>query len=491
MRALTRSLFETWSAKLAEANPRALETLRSLAVRSTTPWGTEGPPLAGGLLPFFGYALQYGIRGPEVLRELRARHGDVFTLRIVGKHITFCLSREAVEYLYEAPYEEVSFLDGIRLFRGFGTVIRMDVTGPEDANVGLETLRRYLAPRVHEATGELDREVRLALSDLASAGTVELRSALGGVMARVSSALLMGPRLARDPGFIDAARAFDDATQNMVPAMLSPRPLHHAARCRDRLEGHILNELAQRRAEPEREPQDFMDVFRAARDANGRPLTDAQVASDLVGYTFATTANTPAALSMCLLHILRDPALRARVESELNEVLAQTGDVLDTAALKRLTLLEACLHETLRMFAPGIHLRALRRDVRIGAFTLPAGALMAVSPYVLHRDPSAYDDPDVFDADRFLAGPRRPAKKPSAMSFVPFGRGLHACIGRTLARAEVMLTVARVLTDWKPSLVPLEKPLAPNWATAGIAAPNQPVYIRPAPGLRAATSRAS
>jgi cytochrome P450 len=478
VRALTRSLLESWATKLAAARPHVGETLSSLAMRSTAPWGMDGPPLVGGFLPFFGYALQYGIRGPEVLRELRARHGDVFTLRMLGKHITFCLSREAVEFLYEAPYEEVSFLDGIRQFRGFGTVIRLDVTGPEDANVGLDTLRRYLAPRVHEATGELDRELRLALSELAGTEMVELRSTLGGVTARLSSALLMGPRLARDPGFIDAARAFDDATQNMVTSMLSPLPLQHAARCRDRLASHILNELAQRRAEPMREPRDFMDVFRAARDANGRPLTDAQVASDLVGYTFATTANTPAALSMCLLQILRDPALRARVEDQLNEVLAQTGDVLDTAALKRLTLLEACLHETLRMFAPGIHLRALRRDVRIGAFTLPAGALMAVSPYVLHRDPNAYSDPDVFDPDRFLEGPRRPGKKPSAMSFVPFGRGLHACIGRTLARAEVMLTVARVLTDWKPSLVPLEKPLAANWATAGVAAPNQPVYIK-------------
>jgi cytochrome P450 len=480
MRTLTSALFEPWAAKLAELRPRLGETLRSLAPRSTAPWRDDAPPLAGGLVPFLGYAVQYGLRGPEVLRELRARHGDVFTLRLVGKHITFCLSREAVEYLYEAPYEEVSFLDGIRQFRGFGTVIRLDVTGPEDANVGLDTLRRYLAPRVHEATAELDREVRLALAELAGTGMVELRSTLGGVMARASSALLMGPRLARDPDFIEAARAFDDATQRMAASLFSSRPLEHAARCRDRLQRHILNELARRRAEPARQPQDFMDAFMAARDAHGRPLTDAQLASDLVGYTFATTANTPAAFSMCLLQILRDPALRARVEQELRAVLAQSGDVLDTAALKRLTLLEACLHETLRIFSPGIHLRALRRDVRIGAFTLPAGALMAVSPYVLHRDPAAYDDPDVFDADRFLEGPRRPGKKPSAMSFVPFGRGLHACIGRTLARAEVMLAVARVLTDWKPALVPLTKPLVPNWATAGVATPNQPVYIRPA-----------
>jgi cytochrome P450 len=119
----------------------------------------------------------------------------------------------------------------------------------------------------------------------------------------------------------------------------------------------------------------------------------------------------------------------------------------------------------------------LRREVRMGDYTLPSGALVALSPYALHHDPKVYDDPGIFDPDRFLEGPRRPAKKPSAMNFVAFGRGLHACIGRTLARAEIMLTVARVLTDWKPALVPFKKPLATNWATTGVAVPNQPVYI--------------
>jgi cytochrome P450 len=480
VRDISSYLREPWASKLNAAKPRLVEALSSLSLRSTAPW-RDAPPLAGGFLPFFGYALEYGIRGPEVLRELRARHGDVFSLRMIGRNITFCLSREAVEYLYEAPYEEVSFLDGIRLFRGFGTVIRLDATGPEEANVGLETLRRYLAPRVHEAVIELDREVRSTLLELAGASpteSVELRGSLGRITARLSSSVLMGPRLARDPAFLDAAFDFDDATQQMVMSVFSSRPLERAAQCRDRLEGHILEELARRRAAVEHEPQDFIDALLAARDAHGRPLSDRQLASDLGVFTFATTANTPAAVTMCLLQILSNPALRVRVESELEALLEQNGDVLDTAALKRLKLLEACLHETLRMYSPGIHLRMLRHEVRMGAYTLPSGSLIAVSPYVLHRDPSMYEDPEVFDPDRFLDGPRRPAMKPSAMSFVPFGRGLHACVGRTLARAEVMLTVARVLTDWKPALVPLTKPLATSWATAGMGMPNQAVYIK-------------
>ena len=87
----------------------------------------------------------------------------------------------------------------------------------------------------------------------------------------------------------------------------------------------------------------------------------------------------------------------------------------------------------------------------------------------------------MFDPDRFLAGPRGPASAPSSAHYLPYGRGVHTCLGRNLARQEIMLTVARLLRDFKVALEPCKQPLAVDFLTNGVAAPAGPRTIRVSP----------
>jgi cytochrome P450 len=465
-----------------EATPLVQEALRSLVIHRAAQGRPDAPPLAGGHIPYIGYAVRYGLEGPELLRSLRASHGDMFALRLMGKHITFCLTHELIEHLYDAPYEEVSFLEALKFFPGFGTVVPFGASGPEDANVGLDTLRRFLAPRVYVATAELDGEVTSSLRKLARKPQLELRADLGRAIVQMSACLLAGTAVAHDDDFIEAMAAFDVLTHQMTKAVFTRRAVERACAGRERVEGFLRAAVAARRRTPAPDaPRDFIDAMLESRDPQGKSFSDAAIASDLLGYMFGTTANTPAAATMCLAHILQSQPLLTRVRRELDDVRTAHGDVLDAAALKKLTLLAACLNETLRMYAPGIHLRMLRRETKVGSYLLPKDALVAVSPYVLHHDDNVYTDPHLFDPDRFLDGPRLPASKPKALHFVPFGRGLHACIGRTLAHSEVLLTLARILSSYDVELLPPRRPLAPDWGTAGLATPKQPLFARLTP----------
>jgi sterol 14-demethylase len=465
-----------------EQRPVVAQQLRSLRIQRRSDARGGAPPIAGGHIPYVGYAIHYGLEGPALLGALRAQLGDMFTLRLMGRHITFCLDKGMVEHLYEAPLEEVSFLEGLKFFPGFGTVITFDASGPENANVGLETLRRYLQPRVHGATEELDRELRGRLARLAHKPRLSLRADLGRAIAHMSACLLAGKDVANDDGFIEAVAEFDVATQRMTSALFAKRAMERATEARRRVEPFLRAAVAaRRRADRSGAPRDFIEAMIDARDSQGNPLSDAVIASDVLGFMFATTANTPAAATMCLLRILDKPALLARVRAELDAVRRESGDVLDGTALKKLVLLSACMHEALRLYAPGIHLRMLTKDARVGGYALPRGTLVALSPYLLHRDPGVYSDPEEFDPDRFLDGPRLPRSKPPALHFVPFGRGLHACLGRTLAQAEVVLTLARVLSDYDLELLAPRRPLTLDWGTAGIAAPRHPVFARLTP----------
>jgi cytochrome P450 len=469
--------FTSLLARVLEDRPVLEQNLRSLLIHRSAQ-RDDGPPLAGGHIPYVGYALRYGLEGPELLRALRAAYGDMFTLRMMGRHITFCLAEELVEHLYEAPYEELSFYEGLKFFPGISSVVPFGGTGPEHANVSLETLRRHLAPRVAGATEGLDREVTSCLEKLAQKPRLELRSELARPIVQMSTWLFAGEELAHDEAFIEAVACFDRATQHMMATVFVKRAVARAVAARERMEPFLQAAVARRRraARPEA-PADLIDALIDARDPAGRGFSDAVIAGELLGYLFATTINTPAAATMCLVRILRDPVLHTRVLAELDSVRG-AGESFDAAALKKLVLLNACLHETLRMYAPGIHMRLLLRDAQVGTHLLRKGTLVAVSPYVLHREPKVYSDPDEFDPDRFLKGPRLPHSKPPALHFVPFGRGLHACIGRTLAQSEVVLTLARLLSNYHVELLGPRQPLVVDWGTGGIATPKGPVFAR-------------
>jgi cytochrome P450 len=82
---------------------------------------------------------------------------------------------------------------------------------------------------------------------------------------------------------------------------------------------------------------------------------------------------------------------------------------------------------------------------------LPRGWLAFVIPYVLHRLPAYWQNPDAFEPDRFL--PERSADRPK-FAFIPFGAGPRRCIGDQFALIETQLSVAAFAQQYRLHLQP-------------------------------------
>ncbi len=76
---------------------------------------------------------------------------------------------------------------------------------------------------------------------------------------------------------------------------------------------------------------------------------------------------------------------------------------------------------------------------------------MLMSPYVVHRDPRYFPDPERFDPDRWL--PEIAAQRPK-FSYFPFGGGSRLCIGERFAWMEGVLLLSILAQKWNPKLVP-------------------------------------
>lgn len=94
--------------------------------------------------------------------------------------------------------------------------------------------------------------------------------------------------------------------------------------------------------------------------------------------------------------------------------------------------------------------RAVAED-EIGGYLIRRGSLILVSSFVTHRRPDFWEDPDVFDPERFT--PERSAGR-HRYAYFPFGGGPHLCIGNGFAELMAKVILATIAQRCRLSLVP-------------------------------------
>ena len=104
------------------------------------------------------------------------------------------------------------------------------------------------------------------------------------------------------------------------------------------------------------------------------------------------------------------------------------------------------LDESLRLYppAPRFDRQAVAAD-RLGGQDILPGDIVSVWPWLLHRHKALWDDPDVFDPERFLDG-GRPRHR---FQYLPFGGGPRVCVGARFATAEALTILAHWLAAWR------------------------------------------
>ncbi|HTD53077.1 MAG TPA: cytochrome P450 [Thermoanaerobaculia bacterium] len=210
------------------------------------------------------------------------------------------------------------------------------------------------------------------------------------------------------------------------------------------LDGLVTRVLGQRRARPG-DRGDLLSMLLAARDDDGRPMSDKQVRDEVITLFLAGHETTAIALSWALVLLARNPNVDERLERDLSEAL---GDRLPCAAdLPRLTYAEAVVKETLRLYPPAYVIgREAVADCALGGYAIPARATIYFSPWVLHRDPRWFEEPDRFRPERWLDGSA--ARLPKYV-FLPFGGGPRVCIGERFAMMETVLVLATLLRRFR------------------------------------------
>mmetsp|Transcript_3760 Transcript_3760/g.6184 ORF Transcript_3760/g.6184 Transcript_3760/m.6184 type:complete len:498 (+) Transcript_3760:41-1534(+) len=201
------------------------------------------------------------------------------------------------------------------------------------------------------------------------------------------------------------------------------------------------------RAELEsRNKLDFVDILLTSTDENGNPLTDKEIRDECNTFIFEGHDTTSAALGWTFYLISTHPDVEEKVIQEINEVLGDKPypEYDDMAKLKYLGL---CIKEGLRLYpsVPTIA-RYMIEDTEVNGKIIPKGSDVYIHPYVIHRQPDSWEDPEAFIPERHTA---ENSKGRHPFAFVPFSAGPRNCIGQNFATYEEKCVLAMVLRKIK------------------------------------------
>ncbi len=199
----------------------------------------------------------------------------------------------------------------------------------------------------------------------------------------------------------------------------------------------IMDCVSRRRAQNQ-EHCDLLAMLIDARERkSGEPMPDKQLLDEVMTLIVAGHETTASALNWMWYLLAQHPAVEQRLHQEIDSLPAPPATIEDAA---RLPYARQVIEETLRLYPPGWLLTRRSIDADdIGGYPIAPKTDVFISPYLVHRHPGFWADPERFDPKRFDAAH---SAQRNRFCYLPFALGPRACIGEHFAMIEMILHTA-------------------------------------------------
>ena len=226
----------------------------------------------------------------------------------------------------------------------------------------------------------------------------------------------------------------------------------------------LLPIIAARRTDETR-PRDVLGLIATARDAEDKPLSDAQILAHVKILLIAGHETTTTLAAWALYTLATHPEYRARVDAELAATATPADAPISFEGLRGMRFFDVFLKEVGRLYSPVFQVpRGVLHDFEFGGYSIPAGTRVRLGLAACHRLPTIWTRPDEFDPSRFE--PPREEDKNHPYALVTFGGGPRVCIGMSFAQLEVKALVAHVLRHFHLEPAPGPAPVLAGYWTA-------------------------
>ncbi len=448
-------------------------------VSKAPPEGSPRPPGPRGAEAARALARIVAGRPLEACTALAARYGDTVYLPVRPWEGLYILSRpEQAEHVLAANqgnYVKPFTYRPLRVLLGDGLLTAEDTVWRRH--------RRIIQPvfssrNVASFAPEMDAAAQRAVRRWDSSPVVDVAGEMSMLALDVAGQALFGADLAAQAPALGRALSAGQwlaLLGALVPLPWGPvstRMVRTAAR---RFGAGTAQQHAERLIQGSARPysggrRNLLGLLAAARDADGSGLSEQEIRDEIGTFLVAGYETTAMALTWSLVLLSAYPQARQRLEDEVDAVLgdgpADPGELPWTSAV---------VSEAMRLYPPAWTLeRTAVADDDVCGTRVPAGSMVAVLPYLVHRNPAVWPNPSGFDPGRFLPG----APERHRYAWIPFGGGKRGCVGAGFARQEAVLVLARLCRHYRLDL-----------AGPGLPRPRGFVTLRPAAPVRMRLTR--
>jgi cytochrome P450/uncharacterized protein (DUF2236 family) len=472
-----RMLYLPWAAEAwrrVGVDPRGLHngSRRAPAVLATPPAGSGLRPIYGTGTPGLLEALRLFRNPLGVIIDRRERFGDITYLESFGMTSVLPLTASGCEEValnrekVFAAEPAWGYLIGPFFRRG---ILLMDFEEHRYHRLILQ--QAFTTAHLKGYLQEMQPMIRERVAALPAGDDVRLLTEFKKLTLDVALEIFLGLKLPRaeadriNQAFIACVDAGMSLIRKPIPGTKWARGLAG----RKVLEEFMYRHLPDKRA---RHTPDLFSTLCHISSEDGHTFTDEDVVNHMIFVLMAAHDTSTITMTTMAYFMARHPEWQQRARAQSASLPPEIG--YDT--LPEFTVLDAIMKESLRLNAPvpGLARQAIE-DTHIGDYFVPKGAYVSALPGVVHHHSGLWTNPDLFDPDRF--SPQRAEDKSHRFAWMPFGGGVHKCIGLYFAQLEIKTIMHHLLLTHEWS-VPPGYQWRLNYATLPVPKDGLPVRLR-------------
>ena len=412
------------------------------------------PKVVSGAKPETGHYDEFMAHAAHFLYRAYQECGELAEFDLFGAKHVLMASADAQEVVYRAPDDRVSaaapyqymvpvFGEGIQ----YGAPLEIERQQVRFMSDALRPKRMKTYAQV------VAQEVEDYIADWGDEGAKEIHDTYKELVLRTSTHCLMGAefraRLTDEFGVLFEQLEHAISPEAVIDFKSEADAFAKRDEARARLQDMLMEAVNERLAANERgeeKPEDMLQSFLDARYKDGSAMANELIPGMIIWIMFGgfhTSSNTAA---WCCVELARHPEFQREVIEEVDDVYGDGGD-LSFTSLREMPVMEGFLNETLRLHPP---LLTLMRQVVNEPFeykgnTFDVGTNLVISPYVSHRLPEHFPEPERFDPHR-----ERPEH---LFASIPFGGGKRKCVGNAFAFLQVKSILTALLSRYELSCV--------------------------------------
>jgi cytochrome P450 len=208
----------------------------------------------------------------------------------------------------------------------------------------------------------------------------------------------------------------------------------------------VVNDLIHERQAATAKPDDLLTTLvNATANGNGQAMSEQQLHDEVMNLLIGGFETVSNALSWTWYILSLHREVEKRLHQELDSVLGNRLPCLDD--LPRLSFTQGVVRESLRLHPPlWIIWREVLENYRLNGCVAPAGSIVVMCQYLVHRDPRFFPEPLRFNPDRWTDEFRERLPK---FAYFPFGGGSRQCIGDRFGFMELVFVLATIAKRWR------------------------------------------